>query len=115
MLDFQTTDLDSMMRDIIDIFHTDGVELVRLSGLYVREKYISNYKDLQPDELDNIVHKLKNAKAIDYKYILYCPSCAEVSYIVKPKDDNPYKAKQCDTCDSVYIPQKEISLYEYED
>jgi len=115
LLNFQTTDLDSMMRDIIDIFNTEGVELVRLSGLYVRERYISNYKDLQPDVLDDIVHKLKNANAIDYKYILYCPQCAEVSYIVKPKDENPYAMKTCDTCGTMYIPQKEVSLYEYED
>ena len=112
MIDFKTTDLDSMMRDIIDIFNTDGVELVRLSGLYVREKYISNYKELLPEELDNIVHKLKNSNIIKYEYILYCPHCYEISYVVKPKDYNPFKAKICDTCNSVYIPQKEISLYE---
>lgn len=111
MIDFGTTDLDTMIRDIIDVFKLDGVELVRLSGLFLRERKISNYHDLKPDELDRIIHKLKDNKIIDYQYILYCPHCNEISYQIK-KQENPYKAKICDTCGQIYIPQKDLSLYE---
>jgi hypothetical protein len=111
MINFATTDLDSMMKDIVDIFNLEGVKLVRLSGLFLREREISNYKDLTPDELDKIVHKLKKANVINYQYITYCPHCNEVSYQVE-KQENPFKAKRCDTCGQIFIPQNEISLYE---
>lgn len=115
MIDFTTTDLDTMVRDIIDIFtNVEGVKLVRLSGLFVREQRISNYKNLTPELLDNIIHKLKNAHVIDYQYVLYCPNCFEVTYQVE-HTENPYKAKVCDTCGQIYIPTKEVSLFEYED
>jgi uncharacterized OB-fold protein len=32
-------------------------------------------------------------------------------YQVK-KQINPFKAKHCDTCGQIFIPQREISLYE---
>lgn len=111
MIDFATTDLDSMMKDIVDIFNMEGVELVRLSGLFLRERNISNYHDLKPNELDDIIHKLQNAGVIHYQYILYCPHCSEIIYQVK-KQINPFKAKRCDTCGQIFIPQREISLYE---
>lgn len=111
MTDIRTMDLDGMMRDIIDIFNLKGVELVRLSGLFLRERQISNYKGLQPDELDRIVRKLQKAGVIHYQYILYCPHCQEVTYQVK-KQENPFKAKVCDTCGGIYIPQRDYSLYE---
>lgn len=114
MLDFSTIDFDTMMKDIIDIFNTEGVELVRLSGLFLRERNISNYKDLQPEELDKIVKKLKNNKIIKYDYILYCPHCKDVTYQIK-KRESLYTAKVCDTCNQIYIPEKDISLFDYVD
>lgn len=113
MIDFSTMDLDSMMKDIIDIFTLDGVELVRLSGLFLREQKISNYKSLSPDELDKIIHKLKRNKLINYQYILYCPHCQEISYQIKHLE-NPFSAKICDTCKSIYIPTKDVSMFEFD-
>lgn len=115
MINFETTDLDTMVRDIIDIFtNVEGVKLVRLSGLFMRERRISNYNDLTPEELDNIIHKLKKAGVIDYQYVLYCPHCFEVTYQIE-HTENPYQAKVCDTCGQIYIPTKELSLYELRD
>jgi len=108
---FENIDLDSMMHDIVDIFNLEGVELVRLSGLFMRERQISNDENLTPEMLDKIIHKLQKAGIIHYEYILYCPHCYEVTYQVK-KQDNPYKAKRCDTCGQIYIPQNEISIFE---
>jgi len=108
---FENIDIDSMMHDIVDIFNLEGVELVRLSGLFMRERQISNDNNLTPEMLDKIVHKLKKAGIIHYEYILYCPHCYEITYQVK-KQDNPYKAKRCDTCGQIYIPQNEISIFE---
>ena len=103
--------LDAMMHDIVDIFtNIEGVKLVRLSGLYFRELRISNYKELQPQELDAIIHKMKAAGVINYQYITYCPQCWEVSYQLKPK--NPTEPKTCDTCGHVYIPTLNESLFE---
>ena len=111
MIDFKTTDFDTMMRDIIDIFNLEGVKLVRLSGLFLREREISNYKDMKPDELDKIVHKLQKAGVIHYQYILYCPHCQEVTYQVE-KVENPFQAKVCDTCGGIDIPQRDYSIYD---
>lgn len=113
MQDFQTMDLDSMMKDIIDIFNLDGVELVRLSGLLKREISISNYQSLDKDMLDRIIHKLKAQKIINYLYILKCPYCGEISYQIKERK-RLNEAKICDTCNSVYIPSIGDSLFEVE-
>jgi len=104
-----------MMRDIIDIFNLEGVELVRLSGLFVRARRISNMQELMPEDVDKIVHKLKKNKIIKYEYILYCPQCKDVLYIVKYKTDNPYSAFVCHTCNAIFVPEKEISLFEFDD
>ena len=114
MVDVQTIDLDSMMRDIISIFNLEGVELVRLSGLFLRERQIANYNDLTPVQLDKIVRKLNKAGVIHYRYILYCPQCNDVTYQIAERK-NPFEAKVCDTCGHIYIPQKEYSLFEYKD
>ena len=111
MQDFQTMDLDSMMKDIIDIFNLDGVELVRLSGLLKREISISNCQSLDADMLDRIIHKLKMQKIINYLYILKCPYCGEISYQIKNRE-RLNQAKVCDTCKNIYIPSIEDSLFE---
>ena len=112
MQDFSTMDLDSMMKDIIEIFNLEGVELVRLSGLYRRELRISNCKALDIDMLDRIVHKLKQQKIIHYRYILKCPHCGEVAYQITERQ-TPTQIKVCDTCMTTYIPTKDVSLLEF--
>jgi len=104
-----TIGIDTMMTDIVTIFNMEGVELVRLSGLYTRE---NKFTKIMPEELDKIIHKLKKASIIDYKYILYCPHCADVMYIIKPPT-NPFSPKVCDTCKTIYTPEKDISMFEY--
>ena len=111
MQDFQTMDLDSMMKDIIDIFNLEGVELVRLSGLLRRELNISNCQSLDADMLDRIIHKLKAQKIINYLYILKCPYCGETSYQIKERE-RINQVKTCDTCASIYIPSIGDSLFE---
>ncbi len=111
MQDFSTMDLDSMMKDIIDIFNLEGVELVRLSGLHKRALRISNCQSLDRDMLDRIIHKLKRQGIIHYDYILKCPRCNELTYQIA-KRESPTKIKLCDTCKSLYIPTKNISLFE---
>ena len=111
MQDFSTMDLDSMMKDIIEIFNLEGVELVRLNGLHKRALRISNCQSLDKDMLNSIVHKLKQQGIIHYEYILKCPHCNELTYQVV-KRESPVKAKVCDTCQLLYIPTKNISLFE---
>ena len=98
--------MDEMIKDIIEIFNMEGVELVRLSGLTKRASDISNM-NIPPETLDNILHKLKFAGVINYEYITICPFCKEKSYQIKQINNN---GKICDTCgsyftisDSIYI------------
>ena len=109
MQDFSTMNLDSMMRDIIDIFNLEGVELVRLSGLHKRALRISNYHALDREVLNRIIYKLKRQGLIKYQYILQCPYCNEISYQITDRDVS--SAKICDTCKSIYIPTKDVSLF----
>ena len=108
---FATAGLDAMMKDIIDIFHLEGVELVRLSGLLKREINISGSQVIDADMLDKIIHKMKLQGIINYDYILKCPFCKETTYQIT-KRESPTKAKICDTCQSIYIPTKDVSLLE---
>ncbi len=91
--------MDQMINDVIDIFKSKEVELVRLSGLTNREARIANI-DINKEIMDNIIHKLKFAGVINYEYITICPHCGEVSYQIKPIETN---GKICDTCASYYF------------
>ena len=110
MQDFSTIDLDSMMRDIIDIFNLEGVELVRLSGLLRRELRISNCTVLDETSIKRAIQKLRQEGIIHYHYVMKCPHCHEISYQVV--DRNPTDLKVCDTCGQMYIPTKGVSLFD---
>ena len=112
MQDFTTMDLDSMMKDIIDIFNLEGVELVRLSGLLRRESKISNCQVLDEQLLKRIIQKLRLQNIIKYRYVMKCPHCQEVSYQITER--NPTDLKICDTCGQMYIPTKGVSLFDLE-
>jgi hypothetical protein len=94
--------MDSMIEDIIDIFHMEGVELVRLSGMTRRARNIINKHDLPPEAVHNIILKLKNSNIINFKHITRCPHCGETSYQIKCADDFLIKPKLCDTCNTLY-------------
>ena len=99
--------MDNMLNDIVSIFtKTEGVELVRLSGLLKRACRIGGLNDLTLESLDNILQKMKFNKIIDWKYVMRCPHCGEISYQIKdvPVD----KLKICDTCQSMFIPKDNL-------
>ena len=113
MQDFTTMDLDSMMKDIIDIFNLEGVELVRLSGLLKRELRISNCHVLDETIMKRAIQKMRQEGIIDYRYVMKCPHCQEVSYQITER--NPTDLKVCDTCGQMYVPTKGISLFDLRD
>jgi sugar/nucleoside kinase (ribokinase family) len=89
---------EQMINDIIDIFHLEGVELVRLSGLLKREQQILS--DLNSEILNNIIVKLKANGVINYRFTTHCPHCREISYQIAEVDLT--KIKICDTCNTFY-------------
>lgn len=98
---WRNSDMDMMIQDIIDIFtKVEGVQLVRLSGLLQRERKICGDSNLPPDALHNILEKLKGNGIINYKYIMTCPHCQEISYQIVEQDIS--KPKLCDTCKALY-------------
>lgn len=94
--------IDNMIKEIIDIFKLEGVQLVRLSGMTKRVRNITNKQDIPVDIVHNIIIKLKNGGVIDYKHITRCPHCGETSYQVLYEDDFITKPKLCDTCGTLY-------------
>ena len=90
--------MEEIISDIRSIFELEGVELVRLSGLLNRERKI--LEQLSPEILNNIIMKLKNGGVINYKFIINCPHCQEISYQIKDIDIT--KPKLCDTCSVFY-------------
>jgi len=98
---WRNSGMDAMIEDIITIFtKVEGVELVRLSGLLLRERNICGDQNLPPETLHNILEKLKGAGLINYKYIMSCPHCQEISYQIVEQDVS--KPKLCDTCKAIY-------------
>jgi peptide subunit release factor 1 (eRF1) len=90
--------MDTIIESIINIFHTEGVELVRLKGL-TRYLHKISGKELSIKEVETIVLKLNMAGIIKFEHELRCPHCGEVSYIVIQKNE---AAKLCDTCNTFY-------------
>ena len=92
--------MENLIQDIISIFtNTDGVELVRLSGLTKRARRITDFTELPDDAVDSILHKLKDNGIISWEYITRCPYCNEKSYILKPLGVD---MKICDSCKTIY-------------
>jgi predicted Zn-ribbon and HTH transcriptional regulator len=100
--------IDIMIKDIIDIFHLEGVELVRVSGLVKRERKMANMPDMPQYLMETIINKLKDSGIINYKFITICPHCNEISYQIKDIDIN--KPKLCDTCKIMYSLIDGISI-----
>ncbi|MFW6243220.1 MAG: hypothetical protein ACOC2W_03580 [bacterium] len=102
--------MDKIIEDIIDIFtNVEGVELVRLSGLTKRAINISGFNDLKPYQLDNIIKKLNRNNIINFKYIMICPHCDEVSYQIIERDNT--NQKLCDTCKTMYKLNKGSTIF----
>lgn len=95
MINFKLMDI--VMSDIITLFNSDEVELVRLNGLY--NQIIKLGLDISINDLDNIINKLKDNSIINYKFITICPYCQEKTYQIKEISNN---SKICDTCGSLY-------------
>ncbi|MNJ90465.1 hypothetical protein D3C87_80620 [compost metagenome] len=95
--------MDLAIEDVIDIFtNVDGVELVRLSGMTKRFSTISQKVDIPKIAVDNIIRKLNNQNIIDFKYVIKCKHCGEISYVVKYNEEFLIKPKLCDTCSTFY-------------
>lgn len=87
--------LDDILKDIIEIFNLENVvELVRLSGLTLREKKIDY--NITPQLLNKIIMHLNKREIIHYSKIVYCPHCKEIFYLIKDIENN--NDKICDTC-----------------
>jgi len=93
--------MDLMINDIIEIFtKIEGVELVRLSGLTKRASNILENDSLTPENVHNILEKLKVAGVINYRFITVCPHCQEISYQIIEYDIS--KPRLCDSCKGIY-------------
>jgi hypothetical protein len=101
--------LDSMLAEIVDIFHLDGVELVRLNGLARHlQNTTGNVIDMQT--LANVIQKLYMAHVIDYQYVMGCPHCGEVIYQIIERDVT--LPKLCDTCKTMFALNDDTLLIE---
>lgn len=95
--------MDEAIQDVIDIFtNVEGVELVRLSGMTRRFASISEKSNIPKEAIDNIIRKLNIQNIIDFKHVIKCKHCGEVSYIVKHTEEFLIKPKLCDTCSTFY-------------
>ena len=103
-VEVQVVGFDAMMRDVIDIFNLEGVNLVRLSGLHRREVRVSGDDRLSPTTVELVVDKLRRAKVINFRFKMRCPTCGEVFYQIIAHDVG---AKLCDTCSSMFVVVKE--------
>ena len=88
--------LDLILSDIVEIFNMEKVELVRLSGLTLREKKIDF--NISGEFLNKIIAQLKKRNAINYNKIVYCPHFKEIFYLKKEIKDT----KICDTCKNIF-------------
>lgn len=88
--------LDLILQDIVEIFNMEKVELVRLSGLTLREKKIDF--NITGEVLNKIISQLKKRNAINYNKIIYCPHCKEIFYLKNKVDGT----KTCDTCKNIF-------------
>lgn len=84
--------MDNILQDIVEIFNNEQVELVRLSGLTIREKKKDGH--INGSILNRIITQLKKRNAIHYSKIIYCPHCKEIFYLIKDIEGD----KICDTC-----------------
>ncbi len=83
--------LDFILNDIVEIFNMPEVELVRLSGLFARQKKIDS--NIPINWLHIAINKLKKEKVIDYTVCAFCPHCKEIFYF-----KNAVSKHKCDTC-----------------
>jgi multimeric flavodoxin WrbA len=103
--------MERMINDIIEIFtKIEGVELVRLSGMTNHCRQLTGFYSLKEQDIDTILHKLKNAGIINWKFITRCPHCGEISYQIK--DIPKTSVKLCDTCNTLYSLTPGDSLLE---
>lgn len=101
--------LDKMLNEIIEIFHMEGVELVRLNGLAkFLLKTTGNLIDKQI--LANVIQKMFFEHIIDYQYVMGCPHCGEVIYQIKERDIT--LPKLCDTCNTMFALNEDTLLIE---
>lgn len=106
--------METMINDIIEIFtKIEGVELVRLSGMTKHCHQLTGFYSLKEQDIDVILHKLKNASIINWKFITRCPHCGEISYQIK--DIPKTSVKLCDTCGTMYSLVPGDSLLEDSD
>lgn len=97
-----TQGLDALLRELVEIFNLEGVELVRLSGLH--RHAVGLGARITPEQLERTVAKFRAAGLIAWRYALHCPHCGELSWQVVPREDLR-AAKLCDTCGQLYIPE----------
>ena len=97
--------LDAALTDVVDVFHTEGVELVRLSGLTRRVNRIIKERGgtgVSTELVYSTVLKMRERGIVSYAYELHCPYCHETSWVVAPPEKDASRVKACDTCGQVY-------------
>lgn len=99
--------LDRFLREVVEIFNLEGVELVRLSGLHRHARAMG--ADVDPETVARIVDKFRAAGVIRWRYALRCPHCGELSWQVVPRD-GLRQPKLCDTCGALYVPEPGSTL-----
>ena len=104
--------MDNIIQDIFEIFNLPDVQLVRLSGLTLREKKID--VNISPQSINRIIFQLKKRNAINFNFIIYCPFCKEIFYIIS-NDIKIKSTKICDTCSSTFYISSINSLNSIED
>ena len=93
---FNSTEQENrVLTDIIDIFNLKGVELVRLSGLYHRQKLIDD--TITPQILHIIINKFRDSNIIKYETCCFCPHCHEIFYLKNKETEH-----RCDTCGMMF-------------
>lgn len=99
--------LDNILQDIVDIFNLENVELVRLSGLTLREKKVDI--NITPQYINQIIMILNKKNAIHYSKIVFCPHCKEIFYLIKDVENNTDKI--CDTCKRKFNINSLVTLH----
>ena len=99
--------MDEVINMIIEVFtKIEGVELVRLSGLTRYVQKTTGFYSLKPENIDIILRKMRKAKVIDWRYVMRCPHCGEISYQITERNET--EPKLCDTCQTLY----KLTLYD---
>lgn len=100
--------MDHIIEDIVNLFNLEGVKLIRLSGLTIREKKIDS--NISPDILNRIINQLNKRNAIHFSKIVFCPHCKEIFYLLEDVNGT----KTCDTCKSIFDVNSFTSISPYE-